>query len=804
MSDMPNNQAAAKFLEEVYPDGPWVLTSVQLDRKAIETRTFSPDRRNEMLMWIDRYNGVRNIYWSINPPMRDISKKAEREDIAEVAMLHVDLDARAGEDLAAEKERILALLGEKLPAGIPAPSIIVQSGGGYQAFWRLEQPIPIGGDLERAEDAKRYNQQLERLLGGDNCHNIDRIARLPGTVNIPDAKKMKKGRVRVTATTMVMTDVRYPLTKFAPAPAVQMQGPDSFGGGGGVGAVQVKVSGNIPRLDSVEELNQWDVPDRVKVIVVQGRHPEEPKQGDNSRSAWVFDCVCQLVRCEVPDDIIFSLLTDPEFGISESVLEMGANAAKYAVRQIERAKEEAVDPWLRTLNERYAVIGNIGGKCRVVEEVMDYALKRSRLTRQSFDDFRNRHMNQSVAIGKTKDGAVVTMPVGKWWLLHPKRRQFDTIVFLPGQEVTGAYNLWKGFACEARPGECGLYLDHLRNNVCSGDDKLFLYLIGWMARLVQHPDTPGSVAIVLRGGRGVGKSFMAKELGKLFGRHFLQISNGNHLTGNFNSHLRDVVLLFADEAFFAGDKKHEGILKTLITEETITIEAKGVDAEAAPNYVHLIMASNEDHVVPAGGDERRFLVLDVGKEQQQQSTYFRQISEQMEAGGREALLHHLMTYDLTGYEVRDVPQTGALDEQKKRTLGQEAEWWYNKLQEGNIVDKRDGWPEDVLKEELADDYINMAKRLNYTRRGTKTTLGFFLKKVCPGLTSFQRWGEFEEQAGDGYTVVRKRRAHFYKLPTLPEARARWEELYGAERWAAVQDQTELPADGQLSREPPPF
>jgi hypothetical protein len=34
--------------------------------------------------------------------------------------------------------------------------------------------------------------------------------------------------------------------------------------------------------------------------------------------------------------------------------------------------------------------------------------------------------------------------------------------------------------------------------------------------------------------------------------------------GNFNVHLRDCVMLFADEAFCDGDKQHESVLKTLI------------------------------------------------------------------------------------------------------------------------------------------------------------------------------------------------------------------------------------------------
>lgn len=774
----PDNEAAINFLKRWAPEGPWALTAIRPDRKAIDTKTFYPALEQELRRWLEDYNGNRNIYFHVNPPLRDITKKAEREDIKEVAWLHVDIDPRAGENLKEERERALGLLTTKLPKGVPEPTVIVFSGGGYQGFWRLAEPIAVNGDLTLAEDAKRYNQQLEVLFGADNCHNIDRIMRLPGTVNIPDERKKKKGRVPELATLVSFRDeLVYPISQFTPAPAVQMQGDGGFSGG-----QTVKISGNIERLSDVNDLDQWGVPDRVKIIIVQGRHPDEPKEGDNSRSAWVFDCVCQLVRCNVPDDVIFSVLTDPDFGISESVLEKGSNAEKYAVRQIERAKEHAINPWLRELNERFAVIGNIGGKCRVVEEVMDHALKRSRLTRQSFDDFRNRFMHKLTQVGVNNQGLPIMKPVGKWWLENEHRRQFDTIVFAPGREVKGAYNLWKGFAVSAKPGSCEKFLDHVRRNVCNNDEVLYNYLIGWMARTVQEPDSPGEVAVVLRGGKGTGKSFFAKQFGSLFGRHFLHVSNPSHLIGNFNSHLRDVVVLFADEAFYAGDKKHASILKTLITEETIQIEAKGVDVESAPNYVHLIMASNDEHVVPASGDERRFLVLDVGQEEQQRPAYFRAIAEEMDAGGREALLHFLLTYDLSNFEVRAVPQTEALRDQKDLSLTPEQDWWLNKLRDGVLFPEDEGWPSEVLKDKLVEDYTEYTRRWSISRRGNLTALGKFLGRVCPGLDAVQKMAKFTEMGNDGWPHSVERRAYFWLLPSLETCRERWEQLHGAQTW----------------------
>lgn len=802
----PDTNAAIDFLRRWAPEGPWALTSIRPDRKAIDTRTFYPTDEDAARRWLGEYNGQRNIYFHVNPPLRDITKKAEREDIKSVDWLHVDIDPRAGEDLEEERQRALSLLTSRLPAGVPAPTVVVFSGGGYQGFWKLEQPIPVNGDLDKAEDAKRYNQQLEVLFGADNCHNIDRIMRLPGTVNIPDERKAKKGRVPTLATLVSFDEeLVYPLSQFTPAPAVQMREEGGFAGGGREPIV--KVSGNVERLNDVNELDQWGVPDRVKVIIVQGRHPDEIKAGDNSRSAWVFDCVCQLVRAEVPDDVIFSVLTDPDFGISESIIEKGSNGAKYAIRQIERAREYAIDPWLQKLNERFAVIGNIGGKCRVVEEVVDHALNRTRLTRQSFDDFRNRHMNQYVQVGvDEKSGMPKMKAVGGWWLGHPQRRQFDTIVFAPGREITGAYNMWKGFAVTARPGDCQLFLDHLLENVCNGDEAIYRYLMGWLARMVQHPDSPGEVAVVMRGGKGTGKSFAAKVIGSLLGRHFLHVSNPSHLVGNFNSHLRDVVLLFADEAFYAGDKKHASILKTLITEDTLQIEAKGVDVETAPNYVHLIMASNDEHVVPASGDERRFLVLDVGKEQQQKSAYFRAIADQMDNGGREALLHLLLTYDLSEFDVRQVPQTDALKDQKDLSLSPEQDWWLNKLNDGSLFSDQDEWPNEVRKELLVDDYIEHTRRWMINRRGNQTALGKFLKRVVPKLDVIQQMACWDEPAGDGFMRKVEKRAYFWLLPSLDECRERWEDIHGTRTWPKPK-QGELKVDGKGkpkgdSQEPP--
>jgi hypothetical protein len=689
MTDLPEKvearlEEAIEHLKWFRPKGPWTLTAIPPDRGATRTDTFGPAEEGKLLRWLEQQTADKlNIYFMVNPARTKLTSKAKKEDVEEFAWGHVDIDPKKKPEsdqiepeqwFNQERERIL----QDLRRFKPEPSLIIDSGGGLQGFWRLDDPQYIGGNLTAAEELEAYNQQLEIMLGGDSCHNCDRIMRLPGTINRPNEKKRKAGRKPRLATVLERHDDRvYSLGEFTAAPRVQT-------GDGGMSTPKVRISGNLPRLKDLDELPER-VTQRTRMLIVQGDDPDDQLRY-SSRSEVTFAVCCELVRAGCDDDTIAAVLLDPDFGISAHTLAQ-KRSLDYAARQILRAREEVEEPMLRKLNELHAVISDIGGKCRVVGEVLDrnLARPRTRISKQSFEDFRNRYMNRKVQIGQNKDGAPVYGPAGKWWLEHPMRRQFDTLVFAPGREVPEAYNLWQGFACDAQPGDAHQpFLDHLKDNVCQGDEDHYMYLIRWMARAVQRPGEQGHVAVVLRGGRGTGKGTVAQIFGSLWGRHFLHISSAKHLVGQFNAHLRDCVVLFADEAFYAGDKQHESTLKTLVTEDTLIVEGKGIDAEVAPNYVHLIMASNDEWVVPAGPDERRYFILDVGEGKKQDKAYFRALHRAMDEGGREALLHHLMTMDLSDYEVREVPQTDALSDQKEQSLPPLDEWWLDVLQSGII------------------------------------------------------------------------------------------------------------------------
>lgn len=176
-----DTSATIAFLEAVHPDGLWALTAIPPDRGGATTgRVFLPSEREQAVGWIDALQGVAGLYYSVNEVRADFrGAKASKADIVAAHYAHVDIDDMDG---------IARLKAYRL-----APSFTVFSGGGYQAFWKLAGPTT---DLDRVE---RINRQLAADLGGDNCHNIDRIMRLPGTINLPNAKKRNAGRVPTLA-----------------------------------------------------------------------------------------------------------------------------------------------------------------------------------------------------------------------------------------------------------------------------------------------------------------------------------------------------------------------------------------------------------------------------------------------------------------------------------------------------------------------------------------------------------------------------------------------------------------------------
>ena len=167
----PDPSAALTFLLQLRPSGPWVLTAIRpdpvKDRSNSRTRVFRPDQGGELVAWVQEHLGEFNLYVHVNPLVRDVDKKAERTDVAALEYIHVDIDTNApgaAGDEAFDRERAASrakLEPEALARlGLPPPTLIVDSGNGYNAYWRLSEPVRVDGNLAKAEEHLKI---LDRL-----------------------------------------------------------------------------------------------------------------------------------------------------------------------------------------------------------------------------------------------------------------------------------------------------------------------------------------------------------------------------------------------------------------------------------------------------------------------------------------------------------------------------------------------------------------------------------------------------------------------------------------------------------------
>jgi hypothetical protein len=484
------------------------------------------------------------------------------------------------------------------------------------------------------------------------------------------------------------------------------------------------------------------VSDEIKQLIAEGVPAGE-------RSEAIMKVLIALIRAGINDLMIFSIFKDSPIG--DKYREKGKSRANWLRAEIQKAKDfikgklpevypgqeeqEAESPEekkiITDLNDKHAVI-MVGGRCLVMNEVFDPVFNRPDINFSSVTDFKHFYSNKKLVC--QKGNKIIEEPYSDLWLKSPDRREYKGLVFNPGKDTPGYYNLFRGFALNPQPGDWGLFKRHIWEVIAGKDKETFGYILAWMAQLVQNPGggRPGT-AIVLRGKQGTGKGCFATQFGKIFGTHFLHITSQSQLTGRFNSHLKGALLVFCDEGIWAGDKTAEGRLKGLVTEELIMVEPKGKDPFPVRNHVRLIVASNNNWVIPAGLEERRFFVLDVSDKHMQDKAYFQALFQQMDTGGREAMLKYLLEFDLDGFDLRTFPRTKALMDQILNSMNSVGKFWYDRLKDGRLREEDDDWKGSVEFKDFYENFLTYAGKIGDKYRATESQLGKEIRDICPAV-----------------------------------------------------------------------
>jgi hypothetical protein len=153
-----------------------------------------------------------NVYYGVNRPcpvweQEGRNGKCTARDIIAIRALAFDIDFTVKKD--PELVKALLMFIDARLIGALRPSLVIDSGGGVQLIYLLRQIVDVRSNPNERRAVTDLANDFEDLLRSqvpsslpikiDNMSNVDRVMRLPGTINFPKAEKIEKGQTEALA-----------------------------------------------------------------------------------------------------------------------------------------------------------------------------------------------------------------------------------------------------------------------------------------------------------------------------------------------------------------------------------------------------------------------------------------------------------------------------------------------------------------------------------------------------------------------------------------------------------------------------
>ena len=328
------------------------------EQHLIRGRTFQRNEGDEIEKWITlgQRNGF-NVYFNINGlsvPLGRYHKKANEGDVSVLYALHLDLDdpkdvTKPSQFAKAHRDTLKGLLDS---TAVPPPSLVIDSGNGFGAFWTVAPATKV--TEENRHVLKSYNKGIRELFGADACEDLCRVMRLPFTTNFPSAAKIARGRKPVMSS--VVYDNRsdildgYPLTDFpqakvAPKPTTFSTRKRNGQEGSAYAAIgKPAVPADASLLVKSKAFRAID-PYLQDMILTE-------KIEVGKRSTAVMTICCELRRLGWDDGEIIAIIIEPKLAISEHILEQKQrHPVEQASRMIFAVNSFGVVPYAREFDD---------------------------------------------------------------------------------------------------------------------------------------------------------------------------------------------------------------------------------------------------------------------------------------------------------------------------------------------------------------------------------------------------------------------------------------------------------------------
>lgn len=689
---MINEAELREFITKSIPDQIH-LTAILPDSQNITSRDFGTDVGDATEWAMARNAEGMNVYFTANRVKDGVNKKPTKDDIEGIRFIHVDIDPPkdgSAWDIKAAHKRLME--------HEPRPSVVIGSGNGLQALYRTGECT--------LEEAEAINRSLIKTHAGDTgTQNGDRLLRVPGLINYPNAKKVAAGRKPELAFIAEKDDG----TIYTAAELIEKLGAETD-------AVRSERKASVaaalgPYDYATTEYLKLPAGDLLRHLI------DEPKGED--RSADTYRAACEMGRRGYSREQTAGVLLNPENAINAHCADQ-ADPERAARRAIDAAFAQEDVVRRRQQRERTRMIGDGSDDipsteiftvdemlARFVyikdgEQVADRYRLQSRLLLKEF---------KNATAGSSQDVVIIykapkKTPCVELWLRHPDRLDAETVTFRAGHgEMTtapngqSALNLW---APPVRvkppvdwPEQSQVFVDHI-SWLFGEHSEAFL---DWLAHIEQKPgQLPHFGWLHISKVHGKGRGWISSVLARLWrGNVAASFDLVATLENGFNGRLSRCLLAIVDEIHEGGNStyRHAQTLRQMVTAEERLINKKYGRQHVEWNSLRWLIFSNHISAIPLDENDRRFYVVDHDGPVRPPEYYSSLYAKLEDPQFISSLAKYLQSRDISGFNPGASPPITAA---KKALIAASMSEYDTVLAE--IAER---WPVDVISwEEIKD------------------------------------------------------------------------------------------------------
>jgi hypothetical protein len=654
--------------------------------------------------------------------------------------------AKAGKGYEKLKQAAQALKAFCLANALPIPTL-VKSGGGLHCYWVFTETVTKESWLPVAFKFKALAKDGRAPLLADPSRTADiaSVLRPVGTNNwkperagavvtlhcVGDPMDFADFQSAVDAAHAQMLADKPPAAKPAATP---YDGP---------GLPLVHVADMLGHIDPDSGRDTW----WGNLVAIADEYGEAGRDVTRNWSAGVL----HNRAAELYDEADF------EYQYSDAVSRTAYGGRRKTMGTVVMMAREGgwIDPrtapptasdWVATLNEDYAWI-------EVNASIF-------RLRYGDFIDpakFKTQFDNQTITVASGQ--GTRTIGKGTLWLKEPNRRQHERLVIRPGDsEVTAdnCLNEWKGFAVTAAAGNTKPFFRLLLRVLPNRAARR--YVLQWLAHLIQHPAVKMHVSLAFWSHeQGVGKNLLFECMTAIIGAAHSTVIGQAELGSAFNGWANRKVLVIGDEVSKSDRRQDTDKLKGLVTGTTVYVNEKYQPAREVPNFLNFIFLSNHHDALFLDDTDRRYFVWEITADRLPNANV-QEFVKWRDSGGLAALMHFLMTHDLSGFNPKaPAPMTDA-KLQMAQDNRSDLENWIAELM-GSSVAQLIG-RELATGNELARRY---AFETQHREPSAKTIVG-----TCKKHGAYARTNQVRLASGKKVRVLALERPGHWKLQPEPD------------------------------------